>query len=103
MISKTSAKTEEFRDKILLSRIEKHGWAKIICPAASDSPAFAFTVGLFQKWKHPEIIVFGLEFGDLKDCIDSIVSRITEGEVFKHLKMDEGILSVPLHLHRCRF
>src|SRR4051812_38646781 len=95
MISRTSAKTEELRDKIVLSRIKKHGWAKVMCPAASDSPAFAFTVGVFEKWKHPEVLVFGLEFADLAGCIDAIASRVMAGEVFKPLEIIEGLVSAP--------
>ena len=40
--------------------VEKHGWTVCLFEADTATPAFAYTVGLWENFKHPEIIAFGL-------------------------------------------
>ncbi|HEY6221000.1 MAG TPA: DUF4262 domain-containing protein, partial [Candidatus Eisenbacteria bacterium] len=40
--------------------VAKYGWAVQMIPGDGDDPAFAYTVGLFKSYGHPEIITFGL-------------------------------------------
>ncbi len=42
------------------SDIEKFGLSVIIIEATDYLPSFAYSIGLWQKFKHPEIICFGL-------------------------------------------
>jgi len=40
--------------------IETYGWHVIEVPEDDEGPGFAFTIGLFRRFEHPELIVFGL-------------------------------------------
>ena len=40
--------------------IEKFGWTVLLIEATDYLPSFAYTVGLWKNYKHPEIISFGL-------------------------------------------
>jgi hypothetical protein len=40
--------------------IEKYGLSVIIIEATEYLPSFAYSIGLWQKFSHPEIICFGL-------------------------------------------
>ncbi len=51
--------TSEY-DFQLLQKIDEIGWYNIHVSEENDSPAYAFTIGHFQKHHHPEIIVIGL-------------------------------------------
>jgi hypothetical protein len=44
----------------LFADIEKFGWEVLIIEATEYLPSFAYTVGLWENYKHPEIISFGL-------------------------------------------
>jgi hypothetical protein len=46
--------------KKLSSDIEKFGWAVLLLEATDYLPSFAYTVGLWKNFRHPEIISFGL-------------------------------------------
>jgi hypothetical protein len=47
-------------EKKLSADIEKFGWSVIIVEATDYLPSFAYTVGLWKNYKHPEVISFGL-------------------------------------------
>lgn len=45
--------------------IEKFGWTVLLVEATGYLPAFAYTVGLWKNYNHPEIISFGLNINTL--------------------------------------
>jgi hypothetical protein len=47
-------------EKKLSADIEKFGWAVMLLEATDYLPSFAYTVGLWKNYNHPEIISFGL-------------------------------------------
>lgn len=59
--------------------IEKYGLQVIMVSATNYCPSFAYSIGLTQTYKHPEIICFGLpdEFGHA--IINDIASMIQNG------------------------
>lgn len=47
-------------DKKFSADLEKFGWTVLLLEATDYLPSFAYTVGLWKNYKHPEIISFGL-------------------------------------------
>jgi hypothetical protein len=47
-------------DNKLIEDIEKYGWTVILIEATEYLPSFAYTVGLWKSYNHPELISFGL-------------------------------------------
>jgi hypothetical protein len=47
-------------DARIRSDIETYGWHVIKVYEDDEGPGFAFTIGLFQRFEHPELILFGL-------------------------------------------
>jgi len=47
-------------DKTISADIEKFGWTVVLLEATDYLPSFAYTVGLWKNYNHPEIISFGL-------------------------------------------
>jgi hypothetical protein len=59
---------------------QKHGWAAV---GVSDGcPPFVYSVGLLPTFKHPELIVFGLEGGTAHTILSQMVNRIRYKESF---------------------
>lgn len=61
-------------DEFITRHVRDTGWAvlKILEGESETEPAFAYTVGLFRNYGHPELILFGLPLDDmhlmLNDC-----------------------------------
>lgn len=55
-------KTEAFNDyeQKLLDNIKVHGWQCTSVGAGDGSPPFSYTVGLFQSFGYPELMIVGL-------------------------------------------
>nr|WP_315138904.1 DUF4262 domain-containing protein [uncultured Capnocytophaga sp.] len=44
----------------MTSDIEKYGFGVIMVPQTDYLPSFAYTVGLWKSYKHPELITLGM-------------------------------------------
>ena len=47
-------------DAQMRADIATYGWHVIAVYEDDEGPGFAFTIGLFRRFEHPELIVFGL-------------------------------------------
>jgi hypothetical protein len=54
--------------------INTHGWHVTIVLPAGANPDWAYSIGLFHTFRHPEILVFGLD-GDLMHQLINHVGR----------------------------
>ncbi|MBC7933684.1 MAG: DUF4262 domain-containing protein [Rubrivivax sp.] len=64
-------------DKKLLSDIKTYGWHILKITPDEESPGFAFSVGLFHSYSHPEIVMFGLNLDTLHEFIN-LGSRVAK-------------------------
>lgn len=62
------------------SNIEKYGLSVIAIEATDYLPSFAYSIGLWKKYKHPEIIAFGLTIKTLHDTINSAADIVKGGQ-----------------------
>ena len=63
--------------------VEKYGCNIVLLECEGYLPSFAYTIGLFKNYKHPEIICFGLSnelFGALLNYAKDLIQ---EGEILK--------------------
>jgi hypothetical protein len=51
------------KDVKLLETLEKWGWFVTKVGAGDGEPAFAYSMGLYENFHHPEIVLFGLDLG----------------------------------------
>lgn len=61
-------------DRKLLENIRDHGCGVIHIPEEDGTPGWSFSVGLFQSYQAPEVIVFGLD----QDVAHHLVNTIGE-------------------------
>jgi hypothetical protein len=59
------------------------GWKVMGIGAEKDSPGFAYTIGLFHNYKHPEIILFGLPIEIALTLLNDVGDRVKRGEVIQ--------------------
>ncbi|MFB9080514.1 DUF4262 domain-containing protein [Flavobacterium procerum] len=70
---------DELRKDIEVN-IEKYGLQVIMIEATDYLPSFAYSIGLWQKYNHPEIICFGLSTSLLHKIINNVAEIIKAGE-----------------------
>jgi len=67
-------------DQRTISNIEKYGLSVIIIEGSNYLPSFAYSIGLWQKFKHPEIISFGLTTKTLHGIINDVAELVKAGQ-----------------------
>lgn len=80
-------------------KIESHGWAVVKVAEDQSLPAYAYSVGLFERFGHPEVIAFGLDADKLQDIINGVGREVKAGAQFAHGVTSDAIL----HGYKCAF
>ena len=62
------------------SDIEKYGLSVILIEATEYLPSFAYSIGLWSKYSHPEIICFGLSTQTLHTLINDVAEIVKSGQ-----------------------
>ena len=70
-------------DRKLLADIESHGWHVIRVPSDDDSTGWAFSVGLFHTFRHPEVVIFGLSTELMHDVLNGIGEDVRAGHRYE--------------------
>jgi hypothetical protein len=81
--------------KKLEADIAKYGWHVLkVFSDTGDAPPFAYTVGLYESFDHPEVIIFGLnnDLDFMHRILNGIGARVKKGESFSHGDQKKKIL-----------
>jgi hypothetical protein len=62
------------------SDIDTYGLTVIMIEATDYLPSFAYSIGLWEKYKHPEIISFGLTLKTLHVIINDVAELVKGGQ-----------------------
>lgn len=79
-------------DLRLLADVAQFGFHVVLGASNGEAPAFAFSVGLFQTFDHPEVAIFGLAPGALEATVRAIGERVRAGGRFDEPDVAEGLL-----------
>ncbi len=55
-------------------------------------PAFSYTIGLYEKFQHPEIVTFGLKIDVMGHLLNHLRDQIKKGESYEPNKTYSGLL-----------
>jgi len=98
---------EDFRglsasDAKVMEDIRAHSWhvTGVFPNQGETGPDWAFSIGLFHSFVHPEIIIFGLKLDVCMSVINEIGGQIKIGKHYDSGKEYGDILSDP---YRCAF
>jgi hypothetical protein len=69
-------------DRKLLSDVARHGWHVLHVFDPESDLTYSFSVGLYLKFGHPEILVMGLSEEVSRDLINTTAEHIAGGRVF---------------------
>lgn len=72
-------------ESFIIDCVAEPGWSVQLVPAGdgADEPAFAYTIGLFHNYRHPELIVVGLRLELMHSMLNSVAERIKAGQTFE--------------------
>jgi hypothetical protein len=79
-------------DLRLLADVAQAGYHVVTGATNGGAPAFAFSVGLFRSFDHPEVAMFGLSAELLDGAIRRVAERVRAGERFDEEDVVEGLL-----------
>lgn len=79
-------------DKKLLYDIDTTGWHVLKVLAGENGPGFVYSVGLYKTFKHPEIIIIGLNPDNAHILINNIGHDLKAGKKYESEKYYEDIL-----------
>ena len=71
--------------------VTKYGWHVGLFEADDGNPSFAYTIGLWKTYKHPEIICFGLSTDILSKVLNDAGNIVKGGEVIELEKDNHDI------------
>lgn len=83
---------EEDDEVDFLAEMEEFGWNAVLISEDEEGPAFGYSVGLFQRFEHPEVVMFGLPLEALNDIINVIGEEVEQGRRFSDGDIASGIL-----------
>lgn len=67
-------------DKRTSSNIKKYGLSVAMIEATDYLPSFAYSIGLWETYNHPELICFGLRIETLHSLINGVAELIKNGK-----------------------
>jgi hypothetical protein len=73
--------------------IERSGWHVVILPPEGGTPGWMHTIGLQERFDHPELIVFGSDLERLGPLVNHLGERVRAGERYAEAADVEGILT----------
>jgi hypothetical protein len=71
-----------FDEEKLISDVQKFGWTVMLIAETEYMPSFAYTVGLWKNFNHPELISFGFSLNNLQLILNNAGDLIKDGKVF---------------------
>lgn len=80
------------QDEKLLNDIEQYGLGIASISEDESGPTYSFSIGLFDNYEHPEIILLGLPQLRSQEIINNIALKIHDGNKFEPDQCYDGIL-----------
>jgi hypothetical protein len=89
-------------DAKLLHDIQRVGWhvIKVFAREAKERPYWAFSIGLFHSFGHPEVVLFGLPLDRCMTLVNVIGREVQAGKRYRHGEEYADILQEP---YKCAF
>ncbi len=76
------AATNQSEQKVV-SDVQEYGWHVVLVAPDEAGPGFAFTIGLFHSFGHPEVILFGLPDKVAHAVLNLIGASVKSGHRFQ--------------------
>lgn len=88
----TRAETIEQLRQNVIDNIKTYGWHCTHVFADSEQPGFTYTVGLYETYGHPEMIIFGLPHSITHSILIDIADAAKSGRPFDLTKPTDALI-----------
>ena len=68
--------------------IAEHGYHLTYVFGDTTDVPFCYSVGLWQTWRHPELLLYGLNWDDTVTVMTALAEEIRAGRTFGHGQID---------------
>ena len=73
--------------------IESVGWHMVVIPEEANSPTIVYTIGLFESFSHPELIMMGMPYHPMLQILGAISNIIQQNKkVWEHGEQSKDFL-----------
>lgn len=79
-------------DRTLIENVQRHGWQVVGVTAEDGSTGWAFSVGLYYTFGHPEVVLFGRTTEAMHAALDTVGRDVKAGHRFEDRSECEGLL-----------
>jgi len=86
------AQHDEEAKQAIVDNIEKFGCHLVLIEQDNYMPSFVYSIGLFKKFNHPEIICFGLKTDVMAAILNYVCDLIKQGEEITTGKLYQNFL-----------
>ena len=73
-------------ERSVLERREEHDWFVNVIAEDELGPGFAYSFGLYERFKHPEVIIFGLP----ADTMQTLINEVGENILLRGVQYGAG-------------
>jgi hypothetical protein len=70
-------------DEKVFTDVAEYGWHVVRVLEKSETPGWAFSIGIYRNFNHPEVVVFGLNGDLMHSVINSIGEDVRTGKRFE--------------------
>lgn len=86
-------------DRKVYEDVESHGWHVVKISEDANTSGWAFTVGLYATFGHPEVVLFGLREATMHQLLNFIGEGIRAGKAYEQGKAYTDVIEN----YECRF
>ncbi len=77
----------------VLADVDEQGVHVVHVPRdGGEGPSYSYTVGLWESFQQPEVVVFGMPEDVAQDLLDALADDASEGRVFQAGERHDGLL-----------
>lgn len=83
MNSEDHQRHDQEAENAIKRTVKEHGWFVALFEADTATPSFAYTIGLWKTFEHPEIIVFGLPTDTMHWMLNDAAELVKAGQAIQ--------------------
>jgi hypothetical protein len=96
---RTLDEADDDAERKVIHDVTSHGWHVVSVLEDEEGPGFAFTIGLFTTFGHPELVMVGLGREVMHACLNELGEEIRAGARLAHGTATQSLLEG----YRCVF
>ena len=82
MIERFRGRELDDSERAVLDHVERLGWSVTNIREEDGAPGWAFTIGLFENFGHPEVAIFGMQEQNRHSILNWIGENVRQGKPF---------------------